>query len=122
MSKSVNKVILVGHLGKRPALEKMPSGDSVVNVSIATSKSWTDKNSGELVEATEWHQLAFFRGLADVAGEYLKKGSKVYIEGELKNSKWQDNNGNDRYSTSVVVKELVMLDAKPQTNQAVNHG
>lgn len=122
MSKSVNKVILVGHLGKRPALEKMPSGDSVVNVSIATSKSWTDKQSGELRESTEWHQLAFFRRLADIAGEYLRKGSKVYIEGELKNSKWQDTNGNDRYSTSVVVNELVMLDAKPQTEQAVNHG
>jgi single-strand DNA-binding protein len=106
---SVNKVILVGHLGKDPETRYMPNGDQVTNITIATSEQWTDKASGEKKEATEWHRVAFFRRLAEIAGQYLKKGSQVYIEGKLKTRKWQDKDGTDRYTTEIHADEMKML-------------
>lgn len=106
---SVNKVILVGNLGKDPETRYMPNGDQVTNVTIATSETWKDKNSGEQKEATEWHRVVFFRRLAEIAGQYLKKGSQVYVEGSLKTRKWQDKDGQDRYTTEIVADEMKML-------------
>lgn len=104
MKKGVNKVILVGNLGSDPEVKQMPSGTAVANLSLATSESWKDKNTGEQVEKTEWHRVSLFGKLAEVAGQYLKKGSQVYIEGQLQTRKWQDQNGQDRYTTEVVVQ------------------
>ncbi|ELT50979.1 single-stranded DNA-binding protein [Brucella intermedia] len=114
MAGSVNKVILVGYLGADPDVRQMNSGDTVVNMRIATSESWRDRQTGERKEKTEWHSVVIFNeGLAKIAEQYLKKGSKVYIEGQLQTRKWQDQNGNDRYTTEIVLKqyrgELVML-------------
>lgn len=106
---SVNKVILVGHLGKDPEMKYMPNGDAVANVSIATSQKWKDKATGEDREETEWTRLVFFRRTAEVAGEYLKKGAQIYVEGRLKTKKWQDKEGHDRYMTEVIVDDLKML-------------
>ncbi len=106
---SVNKVILVGNLGKDPETRYMPNGDQVTNVTIATSESWKDKNSGEQKEATEWHRVVFFRRLAEIAGQYLKKGSQVYIEGRLRTRKWQGQDGQDRYTTEIHADEMKML-------------
>ncbi|MDO8927236.1 MAG: single-stranded DNA-binding protein [Sideroxyarcus sp.] len=106
---SVNKVILVGNLGKDPETRYMPNGDQVTNITVATSETWKDKNSGEQKEATEWHRVVFFRRLAEIAGQYLKKGSQVYIEGKLKTRKWQDKDGQDRYTTEIVADEMKML-------------
>ena len=103
-SKGVNKVILVGNLGKDPEIRYLPSGGAVANFSIATSESWKDKSTGEQKEKTEWHNISIFGKLAEIAGEYLRKGSQVYIEGALQTRKWQDQSGNDRYSTEVVVQ------------------
>lgn len=103
-TRGVNKVILVGNLGQDPEVKFLPSGGSVANISIATSESWKDKNTGEQKERTEWHRVALFGKLAEIAGEYLRKGSQVYIEGQLQTRKWQDQNGQDRYSTEVVVQ------------------
>jgi single-strand DNA-binding protein len=105
----VNKVILVGNLGKDPETRYMPNGDQVTNVTIATSESWKDKNSGEQKEATEWHRVVFFRRLAEIAGQYLKKGSQVYIEGRLRTRKWQGQDGQDRYTTEIHADEMKML-------------
>ena len=106
MAGSVNKAILVGNLGKDPEVRKMQSGDSIASFSLATSESWRDKNSGERKEKTEWHNVVIFNeGLAKVAEQYLKKGMKVYIEGEIKTRKWQDQSGNDRYSTEIVLQK-----------------
>lgn len=102
-SKGVNKVILVGNLGKDPEVRYMPNGGAVTNITLATSESWRDKQSGESKEITEWHRVVLFGKLAEVAGEYLRKGSQVYIEGQLKTRKWQDQSGQDRYTTEVVV-------------------
>lgn len=102
--KGVNKVIIVGNLGQDPEVRTMPSGDSVANLSVATSESWKDKNTGEQKEKTEWHRVAIFGKLAEIAGEYLKKGSQVYLEGKLQTRKWQDDQGQDRYSTEVVLQ------------------
>lgn len=118
MAGSVNKVIIVGNLGRDPETKTFQNGGKVVNLRIATSDSWKDKNSGERKEATEWHSVAIFNeGLANVAERYLRKGSKVYIEGALKTRKWQDASGNDRYSTEVVLQGfnsvLTMLDGAP---------
>lgn len=99
----VNKVILVGNLGKDPEVRYTPDGKPVTNITLATSESWKDKNTGQRQEKTEWHRVVFFGGVADVAGEYLKKGSKVYVEGKLQTRKWQDQSGNDQYTTEVVV-------------------
>ena len=112
MARGVNKVILVGNLGQDPEIKYMPSGQAVCNISIATTESWNDKNSGEKVEKTEWHRVVFFRRLAEIAGEYLRKGSQVYIEGRLQTRKWQDQSGNDRYTTEIVANDMQMLGGK----------
>ena len=119
MAGSVNKVILVGNLGADPEIRRLNSGDPVVNLRIATSESWRDKNSGERREKTEWHNVVIFNdSLAKVAEQYLKKGMKVYVEGQLQTRKWQDQNGNERYTTEVVLQkfrgELQMLDSRGQ--------
>lgn len=101
---SVNKVILVGNLGNDPEIRYMPNGGAVANITIATSESWRDKGTGEQREKTEWHRVVLFGKLAEVAGEYLRKGSQVYVEGQLQTRKWQDQSGQDRYSTEVVVQ------------------
>lgn len=110
--KGVNKVILIGHLGKDPEVRYIPSGGAVASASLATSDSWKDKQTGEKKEHTEWHNLTFFGRGAEVAGEYLKKGSKVYIEGKIKTEKWQDKEGKDRYTTKIIVGTMQMLDGK----------
>lgn len=112
MARGVNKVILIGNLGQDPEVKYMPNGGAVTNVTVATSESWKDKSSGEQKENTEWHRVVFFRRLAEIAGEYLKKGSKVYIEGKLQTRKWQDQSGNDRYTTEIVANEMQMLDSR----------
>jgi len=109
MARGVNKVILVGNLGADPEVKYMPNGNAVANVTLATSENWKDKQSGENREKTEWHRVVFFRRLAEIAGEYLKKGSQVYIEGKLQTRKWQDKNGVDRYTTEIVANEMQML-------------
>lgn len=111
-SRGVNKVILIGNLGQDPETRYMPSGGAVTNVSIATSETWKDKQTGQNQERTEWHRVVFFNRLAEIAGEYLKKGSKVYIEGSLRTRKWQDQQGQDRYSTEIVGSEMQMLDSR----------
>jgi single-strand DNA-binding protein len=117
MAGSVNKVILVGNLGKDPEVRRMTSGDPVVNLSVATSETWRDKSSGERKEKTEWHRVVIFnKNLAEVAEKYLRKGSKVYLEGSLQTRKWTDKDGQEKYSTEIVLQnfrgELVMLDTK----------
>jgi len=109
MARGINKVILIGNLGADPETRAMPSGTQVANLRIATSESWRDKQSGEQQERTEWHRVALFGRLAEIAGEYLRKGSQVYIEGSLRTRKWQDKQGNDRYSTEIVGNDLQML-------------
>ncbi len=112
MARGINKVILIGNLGQDPDVKYMPNGGAVANVTVATSESWKDKNTGEMQERTEWHRVVFFRRLAEIAGEYLKKGSKVYIEGKLQTRKWQDQSGNDRYTTEIIANEMQMLDSR----------
>ena len=106
---SVNKVILVGNLGRDPETKYMPDGAAITNVSIATSYQRTDKASGQKTEETEWHRVVFFSRLAEIAGEYLKKGSQIYIEGRIRTRKWQDREGQDRYTTEIVANEMQML-------------
>ncbi len=112
MARGVNKVILLGHLGKDPELKYFSSGDAYCNLTLATAESWTDKQSGEKKEKTEWHNLVFTRKLAEIAGQYLKKGSQVYVEGSLRTRKWQDKEGQDRYITEIQVNDLQMLGGK----------
>lgn len=109
MARGVNKVILIGNLGKDPEVRYMPSGSAVANVTLATSEQWKDKQTGEQQERTEWHNIVFFNRLAEIVGEYLKKGSQVYVEGSLRTRKWQDKSGNDRYTTEIVASEMQML-------------
>ena len=109
MSRGVNKVILVGHLGNDPETRYMPSGAAVTNLRLATSEAWRDKTSGEQQERTEWHNVALFGRLAEVAAEYLRKGSQVYIEGRLRTRKWQDREGHDRWTTEIVANDMQML-------------
>lgn len=109
MARGVNKVILIGNLGKDPEVKYMPSGDAVCNFSVATTDSWNDKSSGDKVEKTEWHNVVMFKRLAEVAGEYLRKGSQVFIEGRLQTRKWQYRDGNDRYTTEVKADQMQML-------------
>ena len=109
---SVNKVILVGNLGRDPETRYMPDGAAITNVSIATSFAWTDKASGEKKEETEWHRVVFRARLAEIAGEYLKKGSQVYVEGRLRTRKWQDKDGQDRYTTEIVAESMQMLGSR----------
>ena len=117
MSKGVNKCILVGHLGNDPEVKYMPSGGAVTNVSLATTESWKDKTSGEKVERTEWHRLVFFGKLAEIVGEYVRKGSQIYVEGKLKTRKW-DKDGVDMYTTEIVCDEMQMLGGKGDAGQA----
>jgi len=112
MARGVNKVILVGNLGKDPDMKYTASGAAIANITVATSESWNDKQTGEKQEKTEWHRVVFFRRLAEIAGEYLRKGSQVYIEGKLQTRKWQDQNGQDRYTTEVVGNEMQMLGSR----------
>ena len=112
MARGVNKVILIGNLGKDPEVRYMPSGNAVANVAVATTDSWKDKQTGEKQERTEWHNLVFYNRLAEIVGEYLKKGSQVYVEGSLRTRKWQDKNGNDRYTTEIIANEMQMLGSR----------
>ena len=109
MAKGINKVILIGNLGADPEMRYTAGGSAVANVRIATTDSWKDKQSGEQQERTEWHNVVFFNRLAEIVGEYLKKGSQVYVEGSLRTRKWQDKTGNDRYTTEIVADEMQML-------------
>lgn len=127
MAGSVNKVILVGNLGRDPEVRSMQSGDKVVNLALATSESWKDKATGERKERTEWHRVVIFnQGLVNVAENYLSKGSKIYIEGQLETRKWTDQNGQEKYSTEVVLRpyrgELAMLDSRGGGNQGASYG
>ena len=112
MTRGVNKVILIGNLGGNPEVRYTPNGSAVAIVSIATSDTWKDKQSGEMQDRTEWHRVVFFNRLAEVVGEYLHKGSKIYIEGALRTRKWQDKSGVDRYITEIVASDMHMLDNK----------
>lgn len=112
MARGVNKVILVGNLGQDPETRYMPSGGAVTNVTVATSESWKDKQTGEPQERTEWHRVTFYNRLAEIAGEYLRKGSKIYVEGSLRTRKWQDQSGQDRYTTEIIANEMQMLDSR----------
>jgi single-strand DNA-binding protein len=112
MARGVNKVILIGNLGQDPEVKYMPNGNAVANITVATSESWKDKNTGEQVDKTEWHRVVFFRRLAEIVGEYLKKGSKIYIEGKLQTRKWQDKNGADHWTTEIIANEMQMLDSR----------
>lgn len=118
MGRGINKVILVGSLGQDPETKFAASGAAITNISVATSETWKDKQTGEKQEKVEWHRVAFFNRLAEIAGEYLKKGSKVYIEGQLRTRKWQDQSGVDRYTTEIVAKEMQMLDGKTEGSRA----
>ncbi|WP_420554608.1 single-stranded DNA-binding protein [Neptuniibacter marinus] len=112
MARGVNKVILVGNLGGDPEVRYMPNGNAVTNVTIATSESWKDKQTGQQQERTEWHRVVFFNRLAEIAGEYMRKGGKVYVEGALRTRKWQDQSGADRYTTEIVASEMQLLDSR----------
>lgn len=112
MARGINKVILIGNLGKDPEVRYMPSGGAVANLTLATSENWKDKQTGENQERTEWHRIVMFGRLGEIAGEYLKKGSKVYIEGKLQTRKWQGKDGQDRYTTEIVANEMQMLDSR----------
>lgn len=112
MARGVNKVIIVGNLGNDPEVRYLPSGGAVANISVATSESWKDKQTGQTQERTEWHRIVLFNRLGEIAGQYLRKGAKVYLEGSLRTRKWQDANGQDKYTTEIVGNELQMLDSK----------
>ena len=113
MARGINKVILVGNLGADPDTRYMPSGSAVTNIRMATTEAWKDKNTGDQQERTEWHNVAFFGRLAEIAAEYLRKGSQVYVEGKLRTRKWQDRDGNDRWTTEVIANEMQMLGSRP---------
>jgi single-strand DNA-binding protein len=110
---SVNKVILIGNLGRDPETRYMPNGEAVTNITLATTETWKDRASGERQEKTEWHRVTFYRRLAEIAGEYLKKGSQVFIEGRLETRKWTDKEGKDRYTTEIIANEMKMLGSRP---------
>lgn len=112
MARGVNKVILIGNLGADPEVRYTPNGNAVANITLATSSAWRDKQTGELQDRTEWHRIAFFNRLAEIVGEYLHKGSKIYVEGSLRTRKWQDKNGIDRYTTEIIANEMQMLDSR----------
>ena len=117
----INKVIIVGHLGNDPEMRSMPNGEAVANISVATSEAWTDKNTGERREVTEWHRIVFYRKLAEICGQYLKKGAQVYIEGRLRTRKWQDQNGQDRYTTEIQGDVMQMFGTRPQSADGANN-
>lgn len=122
MARGINKVILVGHLGADPETRYMPSGSAVTNLRVATSESWKDKTSGEQQERTEWHRVAMFGRLAEIAAEYLRKGSQIYIEGSLRTRKWQDKDGGDRWSTEVIANEMQMLGGRSDASAPARSG
>lgn len=122
MARGINKVIIVGNLGKDPEVRYMPSGGAVANVTLATSESWKDKASGEQKERTEWHNVVFYQRLAEIVGEYLKKGSQIYIEGSLRTRKWQDKQGNDRYTTEIIASEMQMLGGRSGSGGGASAG
>jgi len=122
MARGVNRVTLIGNLGQDPETRFMPSGGAVTNVTLATSEAWKDKNTGQMNERTEWHRIVFFNKLAEIAGEYLKKGSKVYIEGSLRTRKWQGQDGQDRFTTEIVASEMQMLDGRGDGRPSQNGG
>jgi single-strand DNA-binding protein len=122
MSKGINKVIIVGNLGKDPEVRYSANGAAIANLTIATSEQWTDKQSGQKQEKTEWHRVVMFNRLGEIAGEYLKKGSQVYIEGKLQTRKWQDNTGQDRYTTEIVANEMQMLGGRSGGGADFNPG
>ena len=117
MSRGVNRVIIIGNVGQQPESKTLPSGGQVANLSLATSESWNDKQSGQKQERTEWHRVVFFNRLAEIVTEYVKKGSKIYVEGKLQTRKWQDNDGQDRYTTEIVASQMQMLDSRSSTAQ-----
>lgn len=114
MGRGINKVIVVGNLGQDPEVRFMPNGGAVANFTVATSEAWKDKQSGEQKEKTEWHRIVIYQRLAEIAGEYLKKGSKVYLEGKLQTRKWQNQQGADQYTTEIIVNDMQMLDSRSQ--------
>ncbi len=116
-NRGVNKVILVGHLGNDPEVRYMPNGNAVANLSLATSESWKDQQ-GQVQERTEWHRLTMYRRLAEIAGEYLKKGAQIYVEGKLQTRKWQDQQGQDRYTTEIIVDQMQMLGGRQEGGNA----
>jgi single-strand DNA-binding protein len=123
MARGVNKVILIGNVGQDPEVKYMPSGGAVTNISVATSESWKDKNSGQMQERTEWHRVVMFNRLGEIAGEFLRKGSKVYIEGSLRTRKWQGQDGTDRFTTEIVADQMQMLDGRGEgANTGGNQG
>ena len=122
MSRGVNKVILVGNVGKDPEIKYTASGAAIANFTLATAESWNDKKTGEKVEKTEWHRLVAFQRLAEIIGEYVVKGSQVYIEGKLQTRKWQDSNGQDRWTTEIVANDMQMLGGKPQAESKPSEG
>ncbi len=122
MARGVNKVILVGNLGKDPDMKYTANGAAIANITVATSETWNDKQTGEKVEKTEWHRVVFFRRLAEIAGEYLRKGSQVYIEGKLQTRKWQDQNGQDRWTTEIVGDEMQMLGGRGDSGGSSSDG
>ncbi len=122
MARGVNKVILIGNLGNDPEVRYAPNGSAIANITLATSETWRDKTSGELQDRTEWHRVVFFNRLAEIVGEYLRKGSKIYIEGSLRTRKWQDKTGADRYTTEIIANEMHMLDSRgANTNSNTSH-
>jgi|JI102314A2RNA_FD_contig_123_31193_length_1137_multi_4_in_2_out_0_1 single-strand DNA-binding protein len=112
MARGVNKVILIGNLGSDPELRYTPSGSAVANINLATTETWRDKVSGDLQDRTEWHRIVFFNRLAEIVGEYLRKGSKIYVEGSLRTRKWQDKNGSERHTTEIIANEMHILDSR----------
>ncbi|MDR1057594.1 MAG: single-stranded DNA-binding protein [Coxiellaceae bacterium] len=116
MARGINKVILIGNLGNDPEVRYTPNGSAVATISLATSETWKDKQSGEMQDRTEWHRVVFFSRLAEIVGEYLHKGSKVYVGGSLRTRKWQDKNGVDRYTTEIIANEMHMLDSRAANN------
>jgi len=122
MARGINKVILVGTCGKDPETRYMPSGGAVTSISVATNESWKDKTTGEKQERTEWHNITFFNRLGEIAGEYLKKGAQVYIEGSLRTEKWTDKQGNDRYTTKIIANEMQMLGSRGQQDSSGSSG
>jgi single-strand DNA-binding protein len=118
MARGLNKVILIGNLGRDPEVRYSSGGNAIANFSIATSERWKDKNTGDPVEKTEWHRVVAFNRLGEICGEYLKKGSQVYVEGKLQTRKWQDKEGQDRYTTEIVAGEMQMLDSRQQAGES----
>lgn len=121
MARGVNKVIIIGNLGADPEVRYTPNGSAIANLSVATSESWKDKNTGEKQERTEWHRAVLYNRLAEIAGEYLKKGAKVYLEGSLRTRKWQDKSGVERYTTEIACNELQMLDGRGGSASMESH-